>query len=535
MQITLPAKLEWWWNSNWNAADYQTAVDASYAIYNATLWLFHKQNAFTWDWKERASQWFFGLLNIPSRYWQWYSWNVIKSRWLVTQYGDLKANVYTYKFNNTINSLNGQIYWSVRRSNGYSYVTYWDTNWAEYIDSNQNINTIPDPSWNHVRWNRWVKVATGTKHYLVGAEVSTAGTVASNIIAFECNENWAIINTTRIVIYTSFLYSFYSWTRWWVVTADVPICAVWNTIYTWTVCVVRHTNNTSYSPASQSINCCKKFVIADDWTATMTELWWELTIHNWDNGWSNTNAWTRSFAYDTCFYNWIAYFVWHFAHSNYSWGSVYWYIDTTNDSCSVTGTDANWYYCLWLNSGNIIAVNSSNSGYNIITWNGSSATARNNMWWFWSNTSSPSIYYTPVTDYSSDWTNLENTVLPCPKNNWNKQNHCLFMNWKTYYSAGFRAPSKMSLKINWATVPFTYDKKNRRISSTPNISLASWTRDIDIEFEYNWTAQDRTTFMFWYNTSTTYWSASLWDELTWDSSYGRIFWANPTYLNLELS
>ena len=257
MQITLPAKLEWWWNSNWNAADYQTAVDASYAIYNATLWLFHKQNAFTWDWKERASQWFFGLLNIPSRYWQWYSWNAIKSRWLVTQYGDLKANVYTYKFNNTINSLNGQIYWSVRRSNGYSYVTYWDTNWAEYIDSNQNINTIPDPSWNHVRWNRWVKVATGTKHYLVGAEVSTAGTVASNIIAFECNENWAIINTTRIVIYTSFLYSFYSWTRWWVVTADVPICAVWNTIYTWTVCVVRHTNNTSYSP---------------DWQYTYSEL-----------------------------------------------------------------------------------------------------------------------------------------------------------------------------------------------------------------------------------------------------------------------
>ena len=119
MQITLPAKLEWGWNSNWQAADYQTAVDASYAIYNATLWLFHKQNAFTWEWKQRPSQWFFGLLNIPSRYWQWYSWNAIKSRWTVTEYGTLKANIYTYKFNNTINSLNGQIYWSVRRTNGY--------------------------------------------------------------------------------------------------------------------------------------------------------------------------------------------------------------------------------------------------------------------------------------------------------------------------------------------------------------------------------------------------------------------------------
>ena len=535
MQITLPAKLEWGWNSNWQAADYQTAVDASYAIYNATLWLFHKQNAFTWEWKQRPSQWFFGLLNIPSRYWQWYSWNAIKSRWTVTEYGTLKANIYTYKFNNTINSLNGQIYWSVRRTNWYSYVTYWDTNWAEFIDSNISINTFPDPSWNHLRWQRRVKVDTATKHYLVWAEVSTAWTVPSYVVAFECNDSWRIINTTKITVNSCFLYSFYSWSRWWVVTADIPICAIWNAVYTGTVCVVRHTNNTSYSPATETINTCKKYVFNDDWTATVTDLWWATEIHNWDNWWSSNTAWTRNFAYDVCFYDWKAYFCWHFAYTQYSGGSIYWYIDTSNDTCQAIATGTNWYYCLWLNSWNIIAVNSWNSWFDIITGWSNSATPRNNMWWYWSSTTVPAIYYGHVSDYSTEWSNMENTILPCPNTSWNKQNHCIFMNWKTYYAAWYRAPSKMSLKINWTSVPFSYDKKNRRIASTPSLALASGTRDIDIEFEYQWWGSDRTTFMFGYNTATAYWSSTLWDELTWDSSYWRIFWTNPTYLNLELS
>lgn len=516
MQLSLPLLQSSTWSSS--GVSYNTAVDASYEIYNINLGLFNVPNAFT-DGAD-TSQGKRGILWVGPRHSQNQAWN--SQYWVYVAAGAsaLSVKALTYDFNRSIKSIDSG---NVR---GWLY-----TNWLPTVTfdiTNKEFDVV-SVNWNNTiidYWKKWYVWISWWQKFIISGSDHTSGPSAWSSI-YLCSANNEIIWLATAVISWEILCVVwqYAWTRkcsWndsfnfrvilysisntWIPTVVQSAIITWMPQNFWFSIVVSSylENNichiiasSSWALANPSFN--KSTYIRVDTSITGSVSSTIVNNINWSVFFGTPNTWWLIYNLTSAWVDW--------------WNIIF----VANDN-NLRKWDATWFSNLWpsfvsywipvaywnwqnrflTNNNNISLINWwVNILWLISTW------IRSNWW----------VFLTQCT-----WSNNEDSWFI-----WARFNEiCL---WKNIW---------LSLVINWSTI-INYNRHFWLINQIMNIlNFTSTTTQLSIEFicTNTWWIPIKLWFglTWWTYASPTGTNGTFW----WDATNGSTLTGTPSLLSLTI-